>query len=97
MDLQRLVTIQKLVMFHLYHHIHGLSYTNGAAAGGQVRVGLSSSFMKCIDGAVDGDQGSVVRRGDPSTQSIEVTYLMGGIFVSLFRCETFHVQYLGDK
>ena len=29
-----------------------------------------SSFMKCIDGAVDGDQGSVVRRGDPSTQSL---------------------------
>ena len=26
--------------------------------------------MKCIDGAVDGDQGSVVRRGDPSTQSL---------------------------
>ena len=34
-------------------------------------AGWDSSFMKCIDGAVDGDQGSVVRRGDPSTQSLE--------------------------
>ena len=33
--------------------------------------------MKCIDGAVDGDQGSVVRRGDPSTQSLECTDYRG--------------------
>ena len=33
----------------------------------------SSSFMKCIDEAVDGDQGSVARRGDPSTQSLHQT------------------------
>ena len=30
----------------------------------------SSIILKCINGAVDGDEGSVVRRGDPSTQSV---------------------------
>ena len=63
-------------LWHLYHHIHGLSNTNGAAAGGQVRVGLSSSFMNCIDGEVDRDHGSVVRRVDLSTQSLIVTLIV---------------------
>ena len=38
-----------------------------------VAAGASSSFLECIHGTVDGDQGSVARRGDPSTQSVAVT------------------------
>ena len=33
-------------------------------------VGLDSSFMKCINGGVNRDQGSVVRRGELSKQSL---------------------------